>query len=153
MPPQIRQKKITFRMWYNVPSVVCVLPMPVIKITVEAPPPPTDMYEINVQKNRDGKAVSGEFGFHTATAILQSEGSTPHLTQWDVSELNARGFWGNEKTKIGRTTNAHNARAKTEWHSGLSAAQIGGVLRLSDSWAEKRCAAFQHALSLERGGK
>ena len=140
-------------MWYSVPSVVCVLPPPVQRIVVDPPPAPADMYEINVQKNKDGKAVSGEFGFNTATAILQSEGSTKHLTQWDVSELNARGFWGNEKTKIGRTTNANNARAKSEWHCGLSASQIGGVMGLSDSWAEKRCAAFQQALNLERGGK
>ena len=137
--------------WYSVPSVVCVLPPPIQRIVVDPPPPVADMYEINVQKNKDGKAVSGEFGFHTATAIRRNEGSVAHLTGWDIEALKRgeKSLWGNEMQKRGRITNAKNADAKRAWHDGCDAAQIAKSVGFSLSWAEKRHSAFEWALREE----
>jgi len=137
--------------WMNIPAVVCVLPAPPVRTETKKPPPVVDMYEINVQKNREGKAVSGEFGFHTATAMRRNEGSVHYLTEWDVKELKSRGYWGNDHQKRGRITNANNAKAKTAWHDGANAAQIGGIVGLGESWAEKRHSAFEAALKQEKG--
>jgi len=135
-------------------SSLCVLPMPVVKIKKAAPKPQeSDMYEIEVQKNKDGKAVAGVFGFHTATAMRRNEGSIAHLTEYDVLELKARGYWGKENLKAGRLTNANNAKAKVAWHEGADAEQIGKAVGLGTSWAEKRHSAFEAALKQEIGDK
>jgi len=138
------------------PLDLCVLPMPPIKVARQkAPPKPSDMYEIEVQKNKDGNPISGTFGFHTATALRQNEGSVPHLTEWDMEALRRgeKPLVGNQTTKLGRLTNANNDMAKEAWHGGADAAQIAKALNLSISWAEKRHSAFEHALKIERGEK
>ena len=109
------------------------------------------MYEIEVQKNKDGRAVSGVFGFHTATAVRRNEGSVPYLTAYDESELKARNHWGKEHLKAGRLTNINNAKAKAAWHDGADAEQIGKAVGLGTSWAEKRHSAFEAALKQEVG--
>lgn len=135
-------------------AVLCVLPMPVVKMKKAAPKPQeSDMYEIEVQKNAAGKAVAGVFGFHTATAIRRNEGSAPSLTEYDELELKARGYWGKENLKAGRLTNANNAKAKAAWHEGADAEQIGKAVGLGTSWAEKRHSAFEAALKQEIGDK
>lgn len=130
-----------------------VLPMPIAKVKRSAPKADSDMYEIEVQKNKAGKAVSGTFGFHTATAIRQNEGSVPHLTEWDMDALKRgeKSLVGLQHTKAGRITNANNAKAKEAWHGGADASQIAKALNLSTSWAEKRHSAFEYALKQERG--
>lgn len=130
-----------------------VLPMRVVKVKHKAAPKPSDMYEIEVQKNQNGKAVSGTFGFHTATAMRRNEGSVPELTEWDIDALKRgeKPLVGNERTVKGRLTNANNAKAKAAWHEGADAAQIAKALNLSASWAEKRHSAFEYALKQERG--
>lgn len=133
------------------PSALCVLPMPVMKTRQPKAQKEVDMYEIEVQKNKDGKAVSGVFGFHTATAMRRNEGSVSHLTDCDLSELKARGYWGKENQKAGRLTNANNAKAKAAWHEGADADQIGKAVGLGTSWAEKRHSAFEAALKMEIG--
>ena len=132
---------------------ICVLPMPPQRIKqVKPKETPSDMYEIEVQKNKDGRAVSGVFGFHTATAVRRNEGSVPHLTEFDESELKARNHWGKEHLKAGRLTNINNAKAKAAWHDGADAEQIGKAVGLGTSWAEKRHSAFEAALKQENAG-
>lgn len=125
------------------PVAVCVLPYPPIKQDTkeEKSPPVADMYEIDLKKQ--------EFGFHSATAIRRNEGSVYHLTDLDIKELKSRGYWGNEHQKRGRVTNLNNAKAKVAWHDGANAAQIGGIVGLGESWAEKRHSAFEAALKQE----
>lgn len=134
------------------PTVVCVLPMPVVKIKQQKPQKAVDLFEIDVQKNKDGKAVAGVFGFHVATAMRRNEGSVAHLTEYDISELKARGYWGKDSMKAGRITNANNTKAKQAWHDGADAEQIGKAVGLGTSWAEKRHSAFEAALKQEIGG-
>ena len=122
---------------------LCVLPLPIQAIKQQKIETPPDAYLENKETNK--------WGFNTATAIMRSEGSTPDLTAYDVHELKARDIWANERTKRGRVANAQKARAKKEWHDGLSSVQISGVMGVSESWAEKHCAAFAAALSAERG--
>lgn len=139
------------------PAVVCVLPMPAIKIRQPKAPTVEDMYEIDVQKNKDGKAVAGVFGFHTATAMRRNEGSVPHLTTFDIEMLKTSGgeksLWGNERHKAGRITNSNNAAAKIAWHDGANSEQIAKAVKLSVSWAEKRHSAFEAALKQEIGAQ
>lgn len=132
------------------PAVVCVLPMPAVKIRQAKAPTVQDMYEIDVQKNKEGKAVAGVFGFHTATAMRRNEGSVAQLTEHDLNELKARGYWGKENLKAGRLTNSNNAKAKAAWHDGADAEQIGKAVGLGTSWAEKRHSAFEAALKQEQ---
>ena len=91
-----------------------VLPMRVVKVKHKPQGKASDMYEIEVQKNRDGKAVSGTFGFHTATAMRQNEGSVPELTGWDIDALKRgeKPLVGDQRSVRGRTTNTNNAKAK-----------------------------------------
>lgn len=130
-----------------------VLPMRVVRVKHKPQGKASDMYEIEVQKNRDGKAVSGTFGFHTATAMRQNEGSVPDLTGWDIDALKRgeKPLVGDQRSVRGRTTNTNNAKAKALWHEGADAAQIAKALNLSPSWAEKRHSAFEYALKQERG--
>jgi len=137
----------------DVPKAVCVLPMPVVKIKQSKAKVVEDMYEIDVQKNEKGNAVSGVFGFHTATAMRRNEGSVVHLTEYDLTELKARGYWGKDHLKAGRITNANNAKAKAAWHDGADADQIGKAVGLGTSWAEKRHSAFEAALKMEIGAQ
>lgn len=151
-----------FMNWFNslfadstpiAPKALCVLPMPVMKTRQPKAKTVEDMYEIDVQKNKDGKAVAGVFGFHTATAMRRNEGSVAHLTEYDESELKARGYWGKEHLKAGRLTNANNAKAKAAWHEGADAEQIGKSVGLGTSWGEKRHSAFEAALKQEIGAQ
>lgn len=133
----------------SAPVIGCRLPPPTIRQAAPKRAKQTDIFAIDEQR--------AEFGFRVATAINQQEGAVSDLTGWDIEELKARGLWGSEKTLRGRTnkrgakTNHDNLKAKAAWRGGGNAASIAKGVGLGDSWAEKRHAAFEAALSNERG--
>ena len=94
-------------------------------------------------------------GFRTATAINQNEGAVPDLTAYDIDELKGKTptLWGSENTKRGRVTNSNNLKAKAAWYAGGNAPAIAKAVNQSDSWAEKRHAAFEAALKRENAEK
>ena len=133
------------------PVIGCVLPPMVVRAKAVKQPEQRDLYEIDVQKNEKENAVSGVFGFNTAKAIIQNDGAVPDLTAFDIDELKSRRptLWGLERTTKGRETNANNLKAKGVWSRGGSAKEMATATRNSESWAEKRRAAFEAALKEE----
>lgn len=127
------------------PAGVCVLP---------PPPAPRErgkkaekepgVYDIDVKYTSDGKAVSGTFGFREAKEA-DREGAVAWLTELDKAALRERDLWGGKKVV------AQNEVAKKHWATGDTVADCSRVMRLSDSWVEKRYGAFSAALSSERG--
>ncbi len=127
------------------PAGVCVLPPPPAPRErgkkVEKEP---GVYDIEVQYTADGRAVSGTFGFREAKEA-DREGAVMWLTELDKAALRQRELWGGAKVA------AQNEAAKKAWASGDTVADCSRVLRLSESWVEKRYGAFSAALSSERG--
>lgn len=112
---------------------LCVLPAPKRRQSAAKPEKAADMYVIDEVKN--------EYGFHSATATRQLEGSEPDLTETDISLLIERGYWGKDKK-----VNAQNAACKRAWHQGNSEKEAAAALNLSVSWIEKRYGTFATAL-------
>ena len=115
----------------------CVLPMPKPKpVPVQKPKAHTSIYEIDPERNH--------FGFHIDKEAGR-EGAVKWLTAYDRQTLDERDLWGGKKVQ------AQNATAKRLWHDGESTAEAARQMRLSESWVEKRFAAFSSALSEEKG--
>jgi hypothetical protein len=116
---------------------LCVLPAP--KVRHVAPPKAKvkDMYVID--------PVTATYGFHTATAQKQQDGSIDQLTGYDLEVLKERGYWGKE-----RAVQAKNAACKAHWHHGKTEKEAAALLGCSVSWVEKRYGSFSTAL-LEEG--
>ena len=131
----------------------CVLPMPVQKQTpaaVKKEKKPTSVFDIDVQYNDRGNPVSGTFGFYTASTEADRKGAVRHCTGYDLQELQDRGLSGGNKVQ------AQNERCKALWFSGETVAGAMAEMKLSgmplsESWIEKRFAAFSAALSAESG--
>lgn len=124
----------------------CVLPLPVQKSAPQAvkkEKKPTSVFDIDVQYNDRGNPVSGTFGFYTASVEADRKGAVRHCTGYDQRELQDRGLSGGNKVR------AQNERCKALWFSGETVAAAMAEMRLSDSWIEKRFAAFSAALSAE----
>lgn len=127
------------------PKAVCVLP---------PPPPPREkgtkakkepgVYDIEVKYNERGAAVSGTFGF-LDDKEAEREGAVNWLTNYDKAALKERGVWGGKKVVM------QNETCKKRWAIGDSVGDCARQMNLSDSWVEKRYAAFGAALSEERG--
>lgn len=114
---------------------LCVLPVP--KQVVKIP---------KVEKQPDAyieREETNTWGFRSATASHQQEGSVPELTAFDVELLTERGYWGGKKV-IGQ-----NAKAKEMWHGGKTELEAAKALGLSESWVEKRYGTFGEALKQE----
>lgn len=124
---------------------VCVLPEPPAPKAkgkkVEKEP---GVFDIEVRYNADGKPISGTFGFREAKEA-DREGAVQWITELDKSALRERDLWG------GRKVVAQNEACKKHWAMGDTVADCCRVMRLSDSWVEKRYGAFSAALSSERG--
>ncbi len=120
------------------PRGVCMLPLPVAKREKGIP-----------QKKEPGIYVISEerrqFGFRSDKEASR-EGAVKWLTNFDQSELEARNLGG--KTK---EVQAQNKTCKERWALGESVAQCAALMKLSDSWVEKRYACFSAALLIERG--
>lgn len=123
----------------------CVLPTPAPKVKRQPPPKASTVIDLNVQYNTAGKPVSGEFGFHTESKEVDREGAVRYCTEADKQVLRDRGLLGFKKVQ------AQNENAKALWYAGESVGDAGKSLGLSDSWVEKRFAAFGSALLMERG--
>ena len=124
----------------------CVLPMPIQKqalAAVKKEKKQTSVFDIDVQYNDRGNPVSGTFGFYTASVEADRKGAVRHCTGYDLQELDGRGLGGGKKVQ------AQNERCKALWFSGETVAAAMAEMRLSDSWIEKRFAAFSAALSAE----
>lgn len=124
----------------------CVLPMPIQKqapAAVKKEKKPTSVFDIDVQYNDRGNPVSGTFGFYTASVEADRKGAVRHCTGYDLQELQDRGLSGGKKVQ------AQNERCKALWFSGETVAGAMAEMKLSDSWIEKRFAAFSAALSAE----
>jgi hypothetical protein len=124
----------------------CVLPIPVQKqapAAVKKEKKPTSVFDIDVQYNDRGNPVSGTFGFYTASLEADRKGAVRHCTGYDIQELEGRGLSGGKKVQ------AQNERCKALWFSGETVAGAMAEMKLSDSWIEKRFAAFSAALSAE----
>jgi hypothetical protein len=124
----------------------CVLPMPIQKqapAAVKKEKKPTSVFDIDVQYNDRGNPVSGTFGFYTASVEADRKGAVRYCTGYDLQELQDRGLSGGKKVQ------AQNERCKALWFSGETVAGAMAEMKLSDSWIEKRFAAFSAALSAE----
>jgi len=127
------------------PKAVCILPMPPApKPKGEKPKKEPGVYDINVQYNKAGAPVSGTFGFRSDMEAERS-GAVDWLTNFDKAALKERGIWGGKKVI------AQNEGCKKRWANGDTVADCSRSMRLSDSWVEKRYAAFGVALSEETG--
>ena len=116
---------------------LCALPMPRERIKAPVKKKAADMYVIDQDRN--------QYGFHTATAINQNEGSGPDLTGYDIELLKERTYWGGKKVA------AKNEQAKAYWHTGKTEREAAAMLGVSDSWVEKRFGTFSTALLQEKG--
>lgn len=126
----------------------CVLPPPPAPQPRRAVPKPkesaSDMYLID-------KATQS-YGFHTASAVQQRSGASAQLSGLDEEELELRGIWSAARTKVAKTSRTNTARAKAFWADGKMVAEIATLMGLSESWVEKRAAAFEAALKREGEG-
>ena len=123
-----------------------ILPLPAQKRAPEAvkkEKKPTSVFDIDVQYNDRGNPVSGTFGFYTASTEADRKGAVRHCTGYDLQELQDRGLSGGNKVQ------AQNERCKSLWFAGETVAAAMAEMKLSDSWIEKRFAAFSAALSAE----
>ena len=116
---------------------VCVLPAP-------PAPRPKAMPAPKVSGVFVENAETRTFGFRHERETDRA-GAVPGLTGYDREILSNRGLWG------GRAVIEQNRAAKVAWHNGETVAQCAAVLRKSDSWVEKRFAAFGSALLAEAG--
>lgn len=117
---------------------LCVLPMPAARKEAPKQPKAVDLFVIDKDRN--------VFGFNSATAVRQTEGSVPALTQYDIDLLVDREYWGK-----GKEVQNKNARCKQMWHSGSSEQETASALGVGESWVEKRFGTFATALSMEQG--
>lgn len=123
-----------------------ILPLPVQKrapAAVKKEKKPTSVFDIDVQYNDRGNPVSGTFGFYTASVEADRKGAVRHCTGYDKQELEDRGLSGGNKVQ------AQNEKCKALWFAGETVAAAMAEMKLSDSWIEKRFAAFSAALSAE----
>ncbi len=123
-----------------------ILPLPVQKraqAAVKKEKKPTSVFDIDVQYNDRGNPVSGTFGFYTASTEADRKGAVRHCTGYDLQELQDRGLSGGNKVQ------AQNEKCKALWFAGETVAAAMAEMKLSDSWIEKRFAAFSAALSAE----
>jgi hypothetical protein len=123
-----------------------ILPLPVQKrapAAVKKEKKPTSVFDIDVQYNDRGNPVSGTFGFYTASVEADRKGAVRHCTGYDKQELEDRGLSGGNKVQ------AQNERCKSLWFAGETVTAAMAEMKLSDSWIEKRFAAFSAALSAE----
>jgi len=123
-----------------------ILPLPAQKrapAAVKKEKKPTSVFDIDVQYNDRGNPVSGTFGFYTASTEADRKGAVRHCTGYDLQELQDRGLSGGNKVQ------AQNERCKSLWFAGETVAAAMAEMKLSDSWIEKRFAAFSAALSAE----
>lgn len=117
---------------------LCALPPVPVRVASKPKDKQKDMYVID--------EVRQEFGFHTATAIIQAEGSSPLLTDFDIQILKDRGYFGKTKQVL-----IQNERAKEAWHKGATEREAAALVGVGESWIEKRYGTFSTALSVERG--
>lgn len=121
----------------DAPRAVCVLPDPVAaKPKAPAAQKPPSVFVVNEETKT--------FGFRDDKEAAR-DGAVPHLTEHDRAALEERGIWGGKKVV------KQNATAKTAWHDGKTVGQCAAAMGLSESWVEKRYAAFGAALLDERG--
>jgi hypothetical protein len=128
------------------PKAVSVLPPPPVpkaKGAKQVKEP--GVYDIDVRYNERGAPVSGTFGFRDDKEA-EREGAVSWLTEFDKAALKERGVWGGKKVI------AQNTTCKKRWMEGDNVGDCARFMRLSESWVEKRYAAFGAALSDERGG-
>lgn len=123
----------------------CVLPppLPARRPKPVEVPKPSDMYLIDQATN--------SYGFHQATAVQQRRGAVETLTQTDIAQLVLRGVWSEDTAKKAKVSRANTAALKAHWAKGAMPAQIESLMGLSESWAEKRFAAFEAALKIDGG--
>ncbi len=121
------------------PPGVCVLP---------APPEARKRPDAPKVKREGVFTINEEtrtFGFRDEKEAAR-EGAVSTITGNDLHFLRERGLWGGKKVQ------AQNIAAKLAWHSGETVGECARSLGLSESWVEKRFAAFSAALSDEREG-
>lgn len=126
----------------------CVLPMP-------PPPQPRRAAQKPKETASDMFLIdeaTQSYGFRTASAVQQRSGASPELSGLDVEELDLRGIWSDAWTKVAKTSRTNTARAKALWADGKMVAEIATLMGLSESWVEKRAAAFEAALKREGEG-
>lgn len=122
-----------------VPAGVCVLPAP--QESRKRPDAPKVKREGVFTINEETRT----FGFRDEKEAAR-EGAVSTLTGYDLSVLRQRSLWGGKKVQ------SQNATAKVAWHNGETVGECARSLGLSESWVEKRFAAFSAALSDEREG-
>lgn len=128
------------------PKAVSVLPPPPPpKVKGAKPKKEPGVYDIDVRYDPKGRAVSGTFGF-LDDKEAEREGAVSWLTNFDKAALKERGIWGGKKVI------AQNETCKKRWAEGDGVGDCARFMRLSESWVEKRYAAFGAALSVEKGG-
>ena len=120
---------------------LCALPMPPQRVETVKAKPPVDIYVIDKSKE--------EYGFHRATALMQSEGSVSHLTSYDMDALRQSRYWTKGTTKAGRAANSQTESCKADWNGGKTVKESVAMSGKSISWVEKRYGNFGAALSLE----
>lgn len=101
----------------------------------QAPKAQSDAYLINEATNT--------FGFRSASDAART-GAETWLTGFDKSVLHQKELTG------GYEVMQSNAKAKERWALGDSVAECARAVNRSESWVQKRYAAFSAALSKER---
>lgn len=120
--------------------LLCVLPKPAVRVAKgTAKKPVASIYEIDPERKH--------YGFHLESRETEREGAERWLTGLDRAELEQRSLGGGKKVI------AENEKAKAAWAGGDTVVECAKTLRLSESWVEKRFAAFSAALSTERSQK
>ena len=121
------------------PQSLCVLPRPVQKVAKgKAAAPVRDSYLDDKETNR--------WGFHHGKEAERT-GAEKWLTGFDKEALRERDLLG-----VGRKVQIQNEKCKERWATGDSVAECMAAMGKSDSWVEKRYAAFGAALSKEGEG-
>lgn len=120
-------------------SGLCALPAPLV---VARAPKQKEAHDAFLEREE-----TNTWGFHSATAQRQNEGSAPELTGYDIRLLKERGYWGF------KTVQAKNAKAKAMWHNGKTEKECAASIGVGESWVEKRYGTFSTALSEEKAAE
>lgn len=139
-------------------DVPCFLPSPVKPKPVERTKRETPKQQ-NDAYLHDKETNTWAFRNDSTAGVLNNDkdGAVPTLTANDKAVLESQKLWGSERTATGKVNksgveaNEANAKAKRVWYDGGGAAEIAKATGKSESWGEKRHAAFCAALALDMG--
>jgi len=117
------------------PTLHFLPPPPAPKDKGVAPKKQSALFVIDEQRN--------EFGFHSDKEA-DRKGAATWITNFDKEVLSERGLFG-----VTKGVQDQNTTCKKMWSTGETVADCARIMKVSDSWVEKRFACFSYALSQE----